>query len=208
MQNILNISPLAPTLLLVAGASILLCSVALIRLLIIQRCLLKTITVKYEDLNKRIKVFGERLELVQEHAIDYMNSLSGEGTRALYQLQKILSTQREIIAEVEQLGNAQDVISLQKANRLLDYLQSKANVKPSASPSVDPPPRSDSLLDNWEPRSEELLQLLGLDVSLASDIAKRSGLPKRRKRQHTSLSLEEAGILAALRGGKVPEKPN
>ena len=188
-------------LLYAAALCILIFCYAVMRLVSIHSRLDGAVRGKLTELQERLSSFEHRLSLIQEHALDYMNSISGEGSRALYQLQQIIASQRELIAQIESHLASQDINALRKADRLLEETLHKATPVGHGSKSSA---AYGKLLENWESRSEELLQTLGLDISLASESSRSSGLPKRRKRRGTSMSLKEAGILAAIRNQKPP----
>ena len=168
---------------------------AIVRLVSIHARLDSSVRTKLADLVERVENFEQRLTMIQGHALDYINSISGDGSRALYKLQRILATQREIIGRIQVFVERQDVDSLRQAEFILADTLSRAYIKQGTAPQ-------NSVLDNWEAHTEELIQLLGFDISLASKSSHDSGMPKKRTRRPTSLSLKEAGILAALRGEK------
>ena len=167
--------------------------VSVLRLVNIQQNLESSVGERFEILAEQVAEFERRIHLVQGHAMDYIHSMSGESSRALYELQTILTVQQKIIAEIEQEIAKNDSEALRRADMLLTHTIGKATAS-----TEDPTHQTDDL-DHWASRSEELLQLLGFDVSLASQSMHDSGLRKGRKRNKTRLNLKEAGILAALR---------
>ena len=189
----------------IAVAGVIMFAYSILRLISIQERVDKSVKDKFESLQSRLGAFEHRLSLLQGHALDYMNSLSGEGTRALYRLQQILSAQRELMQQIESQIKLADVAALREAEKMLDDANSPpSTTKQKAVKEQDHTEGEEQALQedeiprtNWEQQAEELFQLLGLDIALASESSKSSGLPRRRKRQPTSLSLEEAGILAA-----------
>lgn len=192
-------SLLSQILLYSAAVCVLIFCYAVVRLVSIHQRLDHAVRSKLYELQDRLEAFEKRLGLIQEHALDYMNSISGEGSRALYQLQQIISAQRELIREIEGHLAAQDINALRNADRLLEDTLHKNRMQHSEKKTA-----TMRLTENWEVKSEELLQTLGLDISLASQSSHDSGIPRRRKRRGTSMSLKEAGILAAIRGPKSP----
>ncbi len=150
-----------------------------------------SVSERYRQLVEQVGELEKRVQLIQGHALDYMHSMSGEASHALYELQVILSAQQKIISEIEQEITKNDSESLRRAEILLADTIAKA--------TDDPDPTTGDDLDHWASRSEQLLQVLGLDIKLASDSAHQSGLKQGRKRTKTRLNLKEAGILAALR---------
>jgi hypothetical protein len=191
-------------LLFVSALGVLLLSAVIIRMLRLHARLDTSVRTKLKDLCVRIVSFEQRLNLLQEHALDYMNSLSGDGMRALYELQQILMAQRNLLAQIDQLIQRQQVEDLREADRLIEFANSRARPaeresNPDYGTRLIDPSKPTEVLQGWESRGEELLQLLGLDISLASENSKNCGLPRRRKRKGTSMSLQEAGILAAIR---------
>jgi len=166
---------------------------AVVRLVSVQEKLETSVGERFESLTEQVGDLERRVHLVQGHALDYMNSMSSESSRALYELQLILASQQKVIAEIEQEIAKNDSESLRRADLLLTQTIERATA------SIDDPAHQHDGLDHWASRSEELLQLLGFDISLASQSAHDSGLRPGRKRNKTRLNLKEAGILAALR---------
>ncbi|MFN8392429.1 MAG: hypothetical protein U0136_19205 [Bdellovibrionota bacterium] len=191
----------------IAAVSVLIFGYAIVRLLSIHERVELSVRAKFDDIQGRVASFEHRLNLLQEHALDYINSLSGDGARALYELQQLLAAQNHLLEQIAEKIALQDINALRNAEKILDAMNQKAQLtseraelENSQVQKVYDPNDPSSLRPGWESRAEELLQLLGLDISLASESSRASGIPRRRKRRGTSMSLKEAGILAALRG--------
>ena len=191
---------LSQVLLFSAAFCIIMFCYAVVRLVSIHHQLDSAVRGKLEELQSRLGGFEKRLGLIQGHALDYMNSISGEGSKALYQLQQILISQREMIQEIESYLATQDLGALKKADRLLEQTLSPSSLTVNGGRD-----RSGNTVENWESRSEELLQTLGLDISLASQSSQEAGFNRcNRKRRGTNMNLQEAGIIAAIRDPKTP----
>lgn len=151
---------------------------------------------RYRQLCEKVRFFSERLGLIQAHALDYINSMSPEGSRAMYQLQQLIATQKKLVDELEDWVQSEDTVTLAEADRVLyEMLFSPDD---SAAAHVSGVVRTK--LDGWEIRFEQLLQLVGRDIADASRSARELGVARRRDRKSTQTSLKLAGILAAETG--------
>jgi hypothetical protein len=136
--------------------------------------------------------FQRRLNVVNLHATDYVNSLPAETSRALLQLTNLLGYQYEIIKKVEALLAAHSPKDLVDAEKLL--INQMVPHEQSGQKGAIPVPSSTTRYWTFEDRAEELLQKTGQDVYNASEKARKLSLPKKRDRKPTVLHLEEIGI--------------
>ena len=148
---------------------------------------------RYRDLCEKVSFFQQRLGLIQTYALDYVNSMTPEGSRAMYQLQQLIAAQAKLVEELEDWVGSQDTVTLAEADRLLfEMLYS-----PDESAATNESGVVRTKLDRWEIRFEQLLQIVGRDVAAASRKARELGLPRRKDRRPTNATLKLAGILAA-----------
>ncbi len=153
---------------------------------------------RYADLRGKVSFFQQRLTVIQTYGADYMNSMSPEGVRAMYQLQQLILTQTRLVDELKASAESDDTVSLAEADKVL--------VELLYSPDRSSPPSESGVVrskfDRWEIRFEGLLQLAGRDIAIASRAARDLGVPRRRDRQPTHTSLKAAGIIAAEQDGE------
>lgn len=143
-------------------------------------------------LRNRIEEFKIRIKLVEPHAADYMNSLGAEGSRAVLRLRDIISALERLIQELDNLLAYNHLGTLFEAKHLLDtaFLSEEPEDKKEGFVTLS----YDTLTSKWEEEIEDLLQEVGGKIANASISAEEVGIPKRRKRQPTLLSLYKADI--------------
>lgn len=144
------------------------------------------------DLSDRIDDFAERLHLIETHAIDYSTSMSGSGTRALFEVRTLLECALNLKQFIRDFIDTDDYTGLNMAERLLkgDFPSVEERSKPTIE-MVTTQHIPDS--PEWESRVEELLQIIGQDISIASKL-KDSLQHGKRKRRGTMEHLELARI--------------
>ena len=147
---------------------------------------LSEVETQVDVLEIRIKQFRRRYGIVQEDAIDYINSIGAEGSRVLYALGQEIAAAEGLVEQMKLLLRSMAPYAADEVRAMLD------GVHPTQlDEAVE---RLYSLPVNWEHRLESQLQSLGKLVSQASIEAGVSGVPKRPKRKRTLLNLLDAGI--------------
>jgi hypothetical protein len=146
--------------------------------------------------------YQKRLNVVNLHATDYVNSLHAETSRTLLQLTNLLGYQYEITRKVEALLSSHGLRDLADAEKLLTGQMVPHEQSGQEGAGFDQ--RSTTQRWAFEDRAEELLQKSGQDVYDASEKAGNLALPKKKDRKPTALHLREIGIDIAER----PDEPD
>ena len=159
--------------------------------------------VKVED---EVMSLSGRFSIINSHAVDYINSLGPDIAHEIYHVQKILHAANAALAEAQLLLASEDISSLSRAQALLDRhftRQQQAGIEPLPQDPDDIAYKE--LSEDWKREVEEELQKIGKAIASASSRATETGLPKRRKRQSTLLSLKQIGIQGAPDGTVAPD---
>jgi hypothetical protein len=183
----------AITAMLILAGAIVLVGVALMRFISLHEKLSSRVRRRFAEFQAKVSFFENRLRLVQDCALDYMNSMTPEGARAMYQLQQLVATQAKLLEELDEMIKSDESAALVQADRVLFEMLAGADGAVQSNGAESP----GSSLDGWEIKFEEMLQLVGRDVNDASRMAKELGVPKRRDRKPTSMNLKDAGIIEA-----------
>lgn len=170
-----------------------------------QRRKAKHLRERLNVLDEVINGFEGRLLSIETHALDYMNSLTQDGSKALYEVKELISAGRNLADEVQELIETRDLSAYNEAERLLrdDFVISEEMVRKFDGSYVRRYPK----YRNWKDVIENHLQQIGREVSRASTRATESGIPKRKKRQSTVVSLMQAGVRAVATGVRMQQAP-
>lgn len=158
------------------------------------------LVLEWKAMCDRVTNVIERLALIETHAIDYSTSMSGRGTRALYEIRTLLECAHNLTAFIKELLDTDDYIGLNMAERLLNGDFPKEEEDRAAIEMVTASHIPDD--PNWEQQLEELLQSIGNDISIASRLKDALEGPNRRKRRGTMQHLELARIAIERDGFK------
>ncbi len=170
-----------------------LCIISLILLIayFVRARRMKQVADKVDELGSRFYPVLERVQAVEEHAVDYANSLDSESLVCLDELQKMVRTVKTVLFEVESRLESGDFREFKDAEL---FLTGKHPRQLGTEQNFDGGELSLRIDPDWERHMERLLQIIGKSVSHASLAATEIGVPKRRKRKATLISLFRAGI--------------
>ena len=165
----------------------------------------KNLRARLEILDEQLGSFEERLLTIETHALDYLNSLTTDGSKALYEVKELVAAGKNLADEVQELIETGDVAAFGEAEKLLrdQFPLHEEMVRKFDGSYVRRYPK----FRNWKDVIENNLQQVGREVSRASNRATESGLPKRKKRQSTVVSLMQAGVRAATQGVRMQQAP-
>lgn len=188
----LKIDPdlLTTSLLYVLGVVCLLSLVLLIKYFLRFRRM-KRIADRVDELGSNFYPLLERIRAVEEHAVDYANSLDSEALACLDELQKLSRSMESFMYEVEHRLEDGSYEAVREAELFVIGRHPMQLRKELHYDGAELDLRIDA---DWERHIERLLQIVGKSVSNASFAATELGVPKRRKRRATLLSLFRAGI--------------
>lgn len=165
----------------------------------------KSLRARLDQLDQHIGSFEERLLTIETHALDYLNSLTVDGNKALYETKELVAAGKNLADEIQELIETGDVAAYGEAERLLrdQFPLTEEMVRKFDGSYVRRYPK----YRNWKDVIENNLQQVGREVSRASNRATESGIPKRKKRQSTVVSLMQAGVRAATQGVRMQQAP-
>lgn len=161
-----------------------------------RRTLEASLKIQVNDLKAQVTDYRDRLDRIELHATDYINSIGANGSRDLFQLRSIILTLEKLVTDIEACLVTPETESMLEARALLEKTLAGAEEAPPArnkeqanlvTPTTTLPP-------GWEMVLESLIQDLGSKIAQASLSADHAGIPKRRKKERTLLSLIHAGI--------------
>ena len=170
-----------------------------------QRRRAKQLRAKLDVLDAINADFEERMQTIETHALDYLNSLTNDGQKAIYEVKELISAGKNLADEVQELIESRDMGAFAEAEKLLrdDFPISEEMVRKFDGTYVRRYPK----YCNWKDVIENNLQQIGREVSRASTRATQSGVPKRKKRQSTVVSLMQAGVRAVATNVRMQQAP-
>lgn len=170
-----------------------------------QRRRAKQLRAKLDVLDAINADFEERMQTIETHALDYLNSLTNDGQKAIYEVKELISAGKNLADEVQELIESRDMGAFAEAEKLLrdDFPISEEMVRKFDGTYVRRYPK----YRNWKDVIENNLQQIGREVSRASTRATQSGVPKRKKRQSTVVSLMQAGVRAVATNVRMQQAP-
>lgn len=135
-----------------------------------------------------INVEGEKLEelenkytILKSHALSYVNTLGGKGSKQLYELNTILSNQADFLSFLSELIAEGD---LDEADRIMkERSEQKEELQ-------------------WDKRAEKLIMELGQKISMASNSSSNLGLVTN---PHSSSSRRESTQVSLVRAKIIPK---
>lgn len=144
-----------------------------------------------------VESYKDRLSKIEPHAIDYFNSLSGEGKQAFSLAKKIIQAmdrRLEEISEILQKGNSR---SIARGLRITEASLS-LTVSSVHSVTMSQEPIPDIAAADVEAKLQEVFAIIGKELAKASAkdkvLRERSKTPKRQRRK-TIYNLRDAGFI-------------
>ncbi len=176
------------------GAVLLLFALAVFmgaRLLLAKKNHARHLRKEFSQLRVMLRENEERVELIEAHALDYLNSISGRATRAFGVAKQIVLAINQVLDEGEALLERGDYAALIEAEELLEsrLVLKKAHLN-AVQDGYELP---DLYRDQWGPTLDMLFQEVGKEISRASSAAREFNFGKRRSKR-TYEDLRRAGI--------------
>ncbi|MDD2941373.1 MAG: hypothetical protein PHC51_00250 [bacterium] len=141
-----------------------------------------------------------RVSLIDEPALAYLNVMDSQGNRAFEQLRRLLVATKQRIEDIRTLLITEDLESIVEAEELVDQpLSLKVDSLNAVYTDKELPP---VIITDLENVLDELFEIVGSEISRASEEAHRLGWKKKRNRRRTIDLLLAAGIRAVMRHGR------
>ncbi len=172
-----------------------------------------------EETLSEVEKLNEKFTVIRSHATDYINSLGPELAHEIFHIQNLLLAANAVLEEVQQLATSEELSALAQAHSLIethfacknsespnDYRAKSAalncpsteqehSAQTSTEGFVSTTSYREELAPGWQEYVESQLKVIGEAINAASLSASATGLPKRRERKSTQISLKELGLL-------------
>lgn len=161
------------------------------RLLLAKRSHAKQLHREFSQMRSMLSENQQRIDLIETHALDYLNSMSGRATRAFGVAKQIVLAINQVLREGEELLERGDYAALIEAEELLEsrLVLKKAHLN-AVQDGYELP---DLYRDQWGPTLDKLFQEVGNEISRASNAAREFNFSKRDSKR-TYEDLRRAGI--------------